>query len=186
MTNSMAYVATLFLASFSFCLNKKLVLRKCMGFVVNSFFLQRFGKFFAFLQKFQFFSICCAYLMCLHFSFVFFPFTSHSTAFEKFSRWIFGLFVLNFFVFSNIKCTNLRSRIQSKRLIYGDITFSIGCSLNLIEKSYDLNQEIFDILVNFSNFLIFLKKYLAKSEIKGLKIYKKLVLRVLPAQRAMP
>ena len=38
MKNLMTYVATLFLASLSFCLNKKLVLRKCMGFVINSFF----------------------------------------------------------------------------------------------------------------------------------------------------
>ena len=39
---------------------------------------------------------------------VFFPFTSRSTAFEGFNMGIFGLFVLNFLIFSSIKCINAR------------------------------------------------------------------------------
>ena len=52
--------------------------------------------------------VCC-FSMCLHALLVFFfTFNSCSRAFESFSRGIFGLFVLNVFIFSNIKCTNLR------------------------------------------------------------------------------
>ena len=62
MKNLMTYVATLFLASLSFCLNKKLVLRKCMGFVVNSFFFAKLRKILAFFcRNFNFLKILCLF-----------------------------------------------------------------------------------------------------------------------------
>ena len=86
------------------------------------FILRRFGTF---LQKFQFFSKTnvpifkkkncsngktCCFSLCLHISLVSFHFTSRSTAFESFTRRIFDLVLLNFFIFSNINCSNLRRR----------------------------------------------------------------------------
>ena len=57
-------------------------------------------------------------------------------------------------------------KVSVKRTNYGDLLFSCGFSLKLVEKSYDLKQDHclrFWIIIN-----TFVKNYPAKLEIKGL------------------
>ena len=55
--------------------------------------------------------------------------------------------------------------VSIKRKNYGRFSFSSGCSLNSVEKSYGLEQTHF---LTFWLNLKILKNYLAKSEIKDL------------------
>ena len=84
----MAFVAVLFLASFRPRL--KIILLKCMGFVVFRFSLRRFGKFFHFSQKFQFFSNINVLIL------------KKMVTTESFGRGIFGLLFFEFFSFALI------------------------------------------------------------------------------------
>ena len=59
-------------------------------------------------------------------------------------------------------------KVSFKRKIYGDLTFSSGFSLNLVEKSYGVKQPHCLTFCNFFKNLLFLKNYPAKSEFKGL------------------
>ena len=80
--------------------------------------------------------------MYLHFSLVYFEFTSRSTAFEFFSRGIFGLFVLKFFIFCNIKQISLRRGFNQKNKLWRSLLLN-RLFPKLIEKSNGLKQSHF-------------------------------------------
>ena len=90
--------------------------------------------------------------MCLHVSQAFFHLTSRSTALTNLIR----------------PRHKSEIKVSIKRKNYGDLPFSSGFSLNLIEiKIWPLTTAFFEILVNFQNCLTF-QNYSAKSEIDGL------------------
>ena len=77
--------------------------------------------------------------MCVHISLVSFDSASRSTAFESFSRGIFGLFV-SIFSFSQILNAQM---IPSKEQVIGILLSQVAISSNWQEKDMTSNKPIF-------------------------------------------